>query len=216
MMRLVRLKQTRLAKDCRVFVFSGVAMIISFQGNIERIRNQLGVIRREVVNKATVRALNKTGAIARTAASREIRQAGYNIAARAIKDNVELKRARPGELRVTVRAAGRPVPLIAFGARQTRAGVSVKVKEGRKLIKGAFIATMPTGHKGVFTRVGNRHKRVRRDGRASWSGLPIREMYGPSVPAAFRNQVVQDALRRVARARFPAIFEHELRYLLRR
>lgn len=212
----MRLKQTRLARALRVFVFPEAALIIGFQSNIARIRNQLGVIRREVVDKATVRALNKTGGVARTAASREIRQAGYNIAAKSVKDHIELKRARPGELRATVRASGRPMPLIAFGARQTRAGVSVKVKEGRKLIKGAFIATMPTGHKGVFNRVGNRHKRVRRDGRVTWSGLPIKEMYGPSVPAAFRNRVVQDALQRVARARFPAIFEHELRYLLRR
>lgn len=83
------------------------------------------------------------------------------------------------------------------------------------MVKGAFIATMPTGHKGVFVRVGSGHKKVERNGRKRWYGLPIRELYGPSIPAAFGNQVVQDALEALVREKLPRILKHELDRLIR-
>ena len=52
-----------------------------------------------------------------------------------------------------IRIRGGRTPLIAFSARQTRQGVRVRIKQS-KLIKGAFIQTMPSGHKGVFWRTG--------------------------------------------------------------
>ena len=48
-----------------------------------------------------------------------------------------------------------PVPLIAYPNRQTKKGVSVEVNRGKRtLVKGAFVATMKSGHKGVFKRRG--------------------------------------------------------------
>jgi hypothetical protein len=73
-------------------------------------------------------------------------------------------------------------PLINYGAKQTKKGVTVRVKNGRTTLRHAFIATMPNGHKGVFERVGSGHKRVTKKGRSYMSGLPIKELYGPSIP----------------------------------
>jgi hypothetical protein len=65
---------------------------------------------------------------------------------------------------VTLRATGAQVTLINYGATQTKRGVSVCVKNGRKLLRHAFIATMPNGHKGVFEREGTGHKLVTKKG----------------------------------------------------
>lgn len=56
------------------------------------------------------------------------------------------------------------IPIYALGARQTRAGVSTRL---RGSYRSAFIAKMSNGHTGVMKRVGS-------------SRLPIRELFGPN------------------------------------
>ncbi|WP_277187662.1 phage tail protein [Caballeronia sp. BR00000012568055] len=163
--------------------------------------------------RAIVRALNKTAAQARTGASKAVRASGYNIKASAIKKSFSIERATPGRLSVTLRATGAPVTLINYGATQTKRGVSVRVKNGRKLLRHAFIATMPNGHKGVFEREGTGHKLITKNGRSYMSGLPIRELYGPSIPDALSNDAVQKALAQTIADKYPAILAHELAWL---
>jgi len=46
------------------------------------------------------------------------------------------------------------IPIIKFQPRQVKSGVSIKIKGKRKVMRSAFIATMPkTGYKGIFRRV---------------------------------------------------------------
>lgn len=61
--------------------------------------------------------------------------------------------------------------LLAFpGTKQTKHGVRYRLSRtaGRKTIEHGFIATMPSGHRGVFARGGE-------------TRLPIREARGPSI-----------------------------------
>jgi len=179
----------------------------TYDGAIAKLR-----MARAQSQKALVRALNKTATTAKAEAARQIRDAGYGLKIAAIKDSFSIRRASKASLVAAIRATGRPVPLIKYGARQTKKGVSVNVLQGRKLIAGAFIATMPSGHIGVFMRQGGTHKRVVRNGLAMWSGLPIKELFGPSVPAAFANKVVMAALKSVIQERFAVVLTQELRY----
>lgn len=73
--------------------------------------------------------------------------------------------------------SARPIPLIDFPHRQTKKGVSVSVDVGKgpRLIKSGFIATMRSGHVGIFTRVGKQR-------------LPIREGFGTRLTGVFRDQ----------------------------
>jgi len=178
-----------------------------------QLRGKLIEIGTNAVNKATVRALNKLADQVKTAGSKEIRAAGYNMKAAAIKRQITIRRASLATPVVLIRCSGRPIPLIQFSARQISAGVSVSVKNGRKVIPGAFIATMPTGHKGVYVRVGDQHRRTVRNGKPEWSGLPIKELFGPGVSDAFGNEVVQQALLRLIQDKFPGILEHEITFL---
>jgi hypothetical protein len=186
---------------------------ISVKADISRALAKLQSAPKDVMTRAVPRALNRVAAEAKTESSRSIRAAGYKLKAGAIKKQISIRRATRSELKAIVKATGKPIPLIEYAAREVSTGVSVAVKGGRKIIKHAFIATMPTGHKGVYVRVGKGHKKVIKNGKVIWSGLPIKQLYGPSIPAAFSNEVVQDALKLKIKQRFPQLLAHEMAFL---
>jgi hypothetical protein len=69
---------------------------------------------------------------------------------------------------------------------------------------------MDSGHTGVFQRIGKAHKRVTKNGKTYWSGLPIRELYGPAIPDAVGNETVSKAVSQMIDRKFPAILAHEI------
>jgi len=191
------------------------AMIkIDIRSNILDVAREFEDLQTKIKTKAIVRALNRTAEQAKVQAARQIRAAGYKLPVGQIKSGIRLVKASAEHQAAALVCKGKPIPLINFSARETAKGVSVSVKDGRKTIQGAFIATMPTGHRGVFQRVGNTHKRTVKSGKVVWSGLPIKELYGPSLPSAFANEVVQSALQKFIADKFGNNFKHELDYLI--
>lgn len=193
---------------------------ISVTADIERAIRSLTDVQRKVVPTATSRALNKTAAQAKTQAAREIRNQ-YNISSRVIGRHIRLHRATPATLTASVTAEGEKLPVIAFGARQTKRGVTVQIKRGeRRLIRSAFLATLRSGHRGVFARghyVGpaflRRTSRIRPYPKPD---LPISELFTVGVPQGFSNRLVLEALDRKVREKFPTIFAHEIQFALSR
>lgn len=188
-----------------------MAVTFSVKGGIDSVIADLGKQKREVVDIALPRALNKMVDQVKTGSARGMRDAGYNLKVSDIKKGLTVIRASSGRLVATVRASGRPIPLVAYGARSTAKGVSVSVLHGRKVITHAFIATMPSGHKGVFIRVGDQHKKVNRKGGTVWSALPIKELFGPSVPDGLANKAVQETLQRLVDEKFPDILRAQFK-----
>jgi len=165
--------------------------------------------------KAVVRALNKTAEQARTAASREVSSVGYNIKASAVKKSFSIKRASSDNLVVVLKATGLPIAIINYGARQSKSGISINVKNGRQILGHAFIATMKNGHRGVFERVGiarTRGKVVVR-GKKRRANFPIKELFGPSIPVALGNTAVETAIMNLIKEKFPKILAAELNFL---
>lgn len=105
------------------------------------------------IDLAAVRAINRVSTTARTAALKHTRQ-DWNIKAGTLRKYTKIKRARRGDGTLVFSIRSEPVPLIEFAARSTKKGATYKVKRrvGRQLLKSGFIATMKSGHKGVFTR----------------------------------------------------------------
>lgn len=118
------------------------------------------------------RALRKAGATAlrdmKSEASKRIRSR-KRIKGRYVTRALTMRRAKGSDiadLEWALDISGEPVPLVAYPHRQARKGVSVEVNRGKRtLIAGSFVATMRSGHKGVF----------RRRGKAR---LPIEELRG--------------------------------------
>lgn len=135
-------------------------------------RREMYALERGPFRRALVRALKKAGSTAlrdmRSEASKRIRQR-KRIRPRYIARALTLQRAKgsdPTHMKWAVKVSGEPVPLVAYPHRQTKKGVSVEVNRGKRtLVKGSFVATMKSGHVGVFHRRGK-------------ARLPIRELRG--------------------------------------
>jgi hypothetical protein len=151
-----------------------------------------------LVNAAAVRALNRTATTVRAEASRQIR-GRYSLKAGTVRKQLRIERATRNRLTSAVIASGAPIPLVEFGARQTKKGVTVKVTKTRKLVKGVFIARMKSGKVGVFERLGSKR-------------LPIRELFSVSLPRTFTQRQILAALRKTAADRFRIELARELRF----
>lgn len=151
--------------------------------------------------RAMVRALNRALVSGRTVMVRAmagdvgLRQTAVRTALRQRDATFQRPSAELG-------ASLKRIPLIQFNARgpepsRGRGRVTYKLGASRGHVPGAFIATMGSGHRGVFTR------RTRQR-------LPIQELFGPSlgrVFAKYRPQVLE-----AMHASFLKNFDHELRF----
>ena len=94
----------------------------------------------KTLNKAVVRTLNRVARTGFTAGSKRIREE-YNIKAKDIKKASKLRRATYNDQKAILTVSGGPIPFKYFGAKQTKKGVTVKIKRQgpRILIEHAFI-----------------------------------------------------------------------------
>ncbi len=151
-------------------------------------RSQIAALETGPLKRAAVRALRKAGATAlrdmRSEASKRIR-ARKRIKVSYISRALTLRRPKGSDIAAmswAVDVSGEPVPLVAYPHRQTKKGVSVEVNRGKRtLVKGAFVATMKSGHEGVF----------RRRGKAR---LPIEELRGSRPVDALLHEGEADAV----------------------
>src|SRR6185295_6722251 len=110
------------------------------------------------VTRATVRALNRGIASARTLMVREIaRDTGLKSAD--VRNALPMREATANNLTATLAASLKRIPLIKFNARGPEPsrgkgrGVTYRLTGSRGRHPNAFIATMGSGHRGVFARI---------------------------------------------------------------
>src|SRR4051812_16398912 len=140
--------------------------------NVKWDRSQIAALETGPLKGALKRALRKAGATAlrdmRSEASKRIR-ARKRIKVSYIRKALTLGKPKGSDISSfawSLNVSGDPVPLVAYPHRQTKKGVSVEVNRGKRtLVKGSFVATMKSGHEGIF----------RRKGKAR---LPIHELRG--------------------------------------
>lgn len=182
---------------------------VDVTSDVRRVQVALGRLRSEVVDAATVRALNKTATTVRAEASKEIRKT-YNIKAAVAKNQIKITKARKGTLYVKIIASGKRLPLIEFGAVWDRKnpppiGASVKVltQGARKRVKGAFIAQAKGGKLGLFRRVGKARK-------------PLEYLLSVGVAQAFVSKKVLPVLLKLSRERFVTTLQQEYNFAILR
>jgi len=156
---------------------------------------------------AIARALNRSVNSAKTAVVRAI-AADMGLKVGDVREFVTVRLATPDRLNATFHASAERVPLIDFGAkgpepsRGKGRGVTAKLRGGAGRYPNAFIATMRTGHRGVFQR------------RPGAGRLAIYELRGPSIWQSFKkNEAV--AVER-AEEQLAKNLPHELQFALSR
>jgi len=194
---------------------------LDVSADISRGKRKLYRMRDREVARAGAVALNRTITTVRAAATKEMKQAvgaELGLGASGVKKAIKMYRASFKHLVAKLVASGKHMPLINFRARQTKTGVTHSAWGKRQIAKGAFIARMPGGHKGVYRRVDSRYAKRHTKGRPATSSpnLPIKEMWGPSLPREFVSTRVLARMRLTARKVWPKNFQHELNRRLSR
>lgn len=171
--------------------------------DIKEVQKYLTDVQKKKVPTAAARALNKTIGNVRTQSSKSIREERA-LSAKVVKEALTVQRASKAKLVASLTASGRPIPLREYQARQGKKGVTVKVSPGgRKLVVHAGNKAFEVGKFGqhIYAREGK--------GR-----LPIKKLYGPSIPSTFIKEKVIAALTRVAGENWKKRFAEELNFEL--
>ena len=157
---------------------------------------------------AIANVLNRAAEGARAAAVRKVRER-YLIRAKDVNATIRITKAKPDRLVAVVYAAGSPIVLSKFKvtpsqpvARQKKPVVARVTRGGGGPIRGAFLARVQSGHIGVFRRAGR-------------SRLPIKQLYGPSVPQMLGHESVTSFVAERAGELMESRMEHEMQRLLR-
>lgn len=132
--------------------------------------------------QAIRRALKRAGTSGRAEMAKLISK-DTGLPSGKVKDEIRME--SPSDTTVVLVLVGKRIPLIQFGARGPEPsrgrgrGVSYRLPGGRGRVSNGFIATMPTGHRGVFVRRGDAKR------------LPIVELMGPSLVRVFQRFLPQ-------------------------
>lgn len=155
-------------------------------------------IQESVIKKAAFRAINKTVRWLRPTVARSVAQ-DLKIKVGLVRNTLQTISAKRTDLNATVglpKRAGVIKAIDLGNARQTNRGVT----SGKRQWDGAFIATMPTGHKGIFKRKGK-------------SRLPINEIH--LVITGRLADAMEEIERGSGLRQFKILFDRELRFLTR-
>jgi hypothetical protein len=140
---------------------------VSVQIDLEPAHRLLPFLRPGDFGEVAALALNDTAKNAVVEAAQKLRPL-LGIPSADIKAAFGIEPATANHLEAALVVGGRPIPLAQFKPHETTTGVSVSIGGKQEAYAHAFLATMRTGHRGVF-----RRRTTRR--------LPIFEVYGPSV-----------------------------------
>jgi len=197
-------------------------MRIDVRDNVDQVIASMRGYQRDVVDKAIPLTLNRVAEQARTQAGRELRAAGYNMKQGEIVNAIYLSKASRGRMFVVMRVRRRAKLLLNFNARETKAGVTVRVKGGAKLIEGAFIGQLRNGEQAVFVEdhsagktILRKTKQHKRGSVGGWHSYPVRKLYGPSVGGAYANDQVQSTMRAFIGEKFTDRLTYEIKRLRR-
>lgn len=160
--------------------------------------NQLGKVMARAVNRATENA--------RSNVVREVRD-HYNVKAGDIRKSMKISRAKAGRPVAVLSSTGSALPTMAFQVRpgtvngKRRTPIRVSIKKGEStLMERSFIARV-NGRIGVYERIGKKR-------------MPIRQLYGPSIPQMVGNERIVESVAESAREMLDSRLDHEINRIL--
>lgn len=176
------------------------------KNKISEVERELGAYYKQAPN-ALYRALNRAATNVNSNIKKEVRKK-YNIKAGDVNDTLTKTKASKNNLSATVRSSGELISLDKFKVspktvnpkRKSPIKVGVK-KDGVKVLMGAFVADIH-GAK-VFKREGKER-------------LPIKKLFGPSVPQMIGNEEVKKEIENKGQETFDKRLEYEIDRIMKR
>jgi len=186
---------------------STLAFDIDVSSNADEVAAIMGRIGERIVDDARIAALNRTGASGVTQIRKDTATA-TGVPSKEISKRMKLHRASKRVRGARIFIGVLPVAAIKAGGRALANGVSYRGAkgEGRVKIKSGFLATMPTGHRGIFQRTGEAKRVMTKGNYQGQRREPIAEVKIQIAPTARRNA------ERFVRVDAPRLFEDRYRH----
>ena len=124
------------------------------RGEVERIQNEFrSKLSPNEILRGTAQGINKTLLDAVPLIKKSIKER-YNINKKYLNRQIKVSpKAKPSRLWGGIKVNQHRIPIIAFNPKQSGSHISVAIRKGKTtMIRHAFIATMTSGHEGVFAR----------------------------------------------------------------
>lgn len=184
--------------------------MITVRVDAEGVTRALAGLADAVQARAINRSLNRAADAGRAEGIRIVRET-LNLKAKDVRRVIKVEKRTGAQLAdAAIVIEPEDVRMIAYDARQTKPGVTVKVKRGgaRRLVRGVFLATMLSGHKGVWRRLpGTIGPRSGRE--------MIHELYSTSPRQLFKRKSAVDRVIKRAAAAFVKAAENQIRQALK-
>lgn len=181
-------------------------MRVNIRAELDEARKFMTELRRVEINRAAANALNVLGREVRNASIEEIADI-RRVRPSFIRSRVFLERASQWALAVAVTVQSGAISLKEFGAKQGPLGVTVNVTGENKILPEAFGPGRSARRRWPWRGpVLGGHVFVRE----TPNRLPIRKLFGPTLPSGFVREVVQENLRKLYEKRWPQILGEKL------
>ncbi|MEI7635888.1 MAG: hypothetical protein WCJ37_01170 [Syntrophus sp. (in: bacteria)] len=176
----------------------------------------------KIASRITKRAVDRTMGTVKTTVSRVARET-LNVYKRDLDQNIGVLKYDVAKASGAVTIVGASLPVFDFKPVQLLSGVQVRIKKKgpSKLIPGAFIAKMKTGHEGVFLREWHGPKKPGSITlKKQWKKmpekyrLPAHELFTTSLPEAVGDKMPMDQILADAGDNLHKNLERELNYEL--
>lgn len=150
---------------------------INVTSDVKKLHKSLTTLEQKALPKIIARSLNRTAAGAQTASTKHIAPM-MHARQTDVKKSIHITKANYNKWWSTLTAQGKPLPLIAFKAKQTKQGVKAKAWGKTTLYKNSFIAKVRSNKKrtkNVFVRKNK-------------TRLPIKKLWGPGISQLFKKE----------------------------
>lgn len=174
--------------------------------DVAAVKNMQRGMKQTIIPTVLMRSLNKTLKATHSTAVKAIAN-NMGVKQQCIKQRLVVNKAQRQKLTAILSAPDKrrlTVLEIDPHARQNARGVAYRMGGQKKQIDHAFIATMKSGHRGMYTR------------KPGAGRLPIRELQGTSVAHVFMQPDIQTQMKNRIDDRWQPLIDHELHYELQR
>jgi len=186
---------------------------IDIRSNIREVVAALPAGANEIVDAATVRALNRTMVTARAVTARDLKKQYGALPVRVIKGQIRIKRASRKNLRAIMTFSASRIRLVRYGVFQTARGVrgnglpkKLVDQDGNKITRAdlahAFIRkTRNTGTLHAMKRAGK-------------DRYPLQLILAPALSETLIDEGIGEAMAKTAIAQFEAVLRRDLQFRL--
>jgi len=147
------------------------------------------------IQETEVRTINRMASEAKSYAIKELSQE-RGFPSQELDKVIKIEEASKSGLFAFIKSQSKRIPILKLGATQTSKGVQFSLGQPKE-IKSAFIASMKSGHRGVFKRIGKKR-------------LPIKELFTLSISEYLGTREMTTKIDNFIKKRLPEIFSEEM------